>query len=492
MADLFELDIIGQLCTGLHFAHESGVIHRDVKPANVWLLDDGTVKLLDFGIARLLNSTMTRGGDLVGSVSYMAPELVSGGDVNGRADIFAAGVVAYELLSGRRPFEANTPTAVMSRIINEEPPDINTLVPDLPGPLVSALGHALQKDPEQRYRSAGDFGADLSLVRVTLQSTGSTMLGEVELAETMYAPLPETIGVAPPAAAPVDPTPVSITDRVGPVAKRARLLAQMVLTRVKQRGWLWAAGTAAVLVVALAVALRPETSEPEPIGVAEESTTDVNAVGPVPAPIVDMVVRVMSEPSGATITLDGSDADLVTPTDLQLAGGFPRRLELTMEGFEPFTVDLTENDVAAGEVVYALVPLAPPLTAVLTGSYPFELRDGDEVVSTASTSHTVTVREGQTLVLRAPEYFLNRTVNVNRGSDGTARIRAPELGFLTVRTAFETCPLSLGGRRLGFPPIVNQAVAAGTHVLRLTCPDGTTHRSQVVIRSGQVHVELIR
>ena len=227
--------------------------------------------------------------------------------------------------------------------------------------------------------------------------------------------------MAPPAAAPVDPTPVSITDRVGPVAKRARLLAQMVLTRVKQRGWLWAAGTAAVLVVALAVALRPETSEPEPIGVAEESTTDVNAVGPVPAPIVDMVVRVMSEPSGATITLDGSDADLVTPTDLQLAGGFPRRLELTMEGFEPFTVDLTENDVAAGEVVYALVPLAPPLTAVLTGSYPFELRDGDEVVSTASTSHTVTVREGQTLVLRAPEYFLNRTAR----STSTAAVMAP-------------------------------------------------------------------
>ena len=86
-----KIDIIAELCTGLHFAHEQGVIHRDVKPANIWLVPDGSVKLLDFGIAKFSSSTMTRQGSVFGSISYMSPEQVNGSDVDGRADVFSAG-----------------------------------------------------------------------------------------------------------------------------------------------------------------------------------------------------------------------------------------------------------------------------------------------------------------------------------------------------------------------------------------------------------------
>src|SRR5258706_689277 len=106
-----KLDIVAQLCSGLGYAHSMGVVHRDVKPANVFLLEDGTVKLLDFGIAKLTTSTLTRQGDVLGSASYMSPEQVAGSDsVDGRADVFSTGVVLYELLSGHKPFEGDSPT----------------------------------------------------------------------------------------------------------------------------------------------------------------------------------------------------------------------------------------------------------------------------------------------------------------------------------------------------------------------------------------------
>ena len=131
-----KLDIVAQLCTALHYAHEQGVVHRDVKPANVFILNDGTVKLLDFGIAKVTTSTLTRKGDVLGSASYMSPEQVSGSDdVDGRSDIFSTGVVLYELLAGRKPFHAEAPTAIIMKILHEPPTPLEQLVTGLPAPL---------------------------------------------------------------------------------------------------------------------------------------------------------------------------------------------------------------------------------------------------------------------------------------------------------------------------------------------------------------------
>ena len=120
-----------QLCTGLHFAHGSGIVHRDVKPANIWLEDDGGVKLLDFGIAKFGDTDVTQAGDVLGSISYMSPEQLAGGTIDGRSDIFSAGIVMYELLAGRRPFQGESPTAIMMKIIHEEAPPLDA-VPGAP------------------------------------------------------------------------------------------------------------------------------------------------------------------------------------------------------------------------------------------------------------------------------------------------------------------------------------------------------------------------
>src|SRR5580765_2738503 len=123
-----KMNVVAQLCDGLSYAHEQGVVHRDVKPDNVFLLEDGSVKLLDFGIAKLTSSRLTQPGDVLGSASYMSPEQVGGSEsVDGRADLFSTGVVLYELLSGRKPFEGDSPTAVMVKILKDDPTPIESV-----------------------------------------------------------------------------------------------------------------------------------------------------------------------------------------------------------------------------------------------------------------------------------------------------------------------------------------------------------------------------
>src|SRR5215472_8399745 len=112
-----KLDVVIQLCEGLGYAHEQGIVHRDIKPGNVRLLEDGTVKILDFGIAKFAQSSITQSGTIMGTPSYMAPEQVMGQPIDGRADLFSAGVLLYELLAGHKPFVGDAPTAVVYQIM---------------------------------------------------------------------------------------------------------------------------------------------------------------------------------------------------------------------------------------------------------------------------------------------------------------------------------------------------------------------------------------
>ena len=172
------LDIVGQLCAGLHFAHEHGVVHRNVKPGNVWLLDDGTVKLLDFGLAKISSSTFTRPGDLLGNAAYVAPEQLTGGPVDARADVFAATVVLYELLAGRKPFEPSSLTATSLKALREPPTALASLAPDLPAPLYAAVARGLRRAPAERYQTAAELGADLQFIRGSFASSGDTVVME--------------------------------------------------------------------------------------------------------------------------------------------------------------------------------------------------------------------------------------------------------------------------------------------------------------------------
>src|SRR5262249_28484748 len=175
-----------QLCDGLSYAHEQGVVHRDVKPDNVFILEDGSVKLLDFGIAKLTTSTLTRQGDVLGSASYMSPEQVGGSEsVDGRADIFSTGVVLYELLTGRKPFEGDSPTAVIVKILKDAPVQIDPVAMNLPSNVIAAVMKALEKDPANRFQTADAMGRELQQIRkALLPSASKPTIDETRFAST--------------------------------------------------------------------------------------------------------------------------------------------------------------------------------------------------------------------------------------------------------------------------------------------------------------------
>src|SRR5579863_3299139 len=173
-----KLDVVIQLCDGLGYAHEQGIVHRDVKPGNVRVLEDGTVKILDFGIAKFAQSSITQSGMIMGTPSYMAPEQIMGKPVDGRADLFSVGVLLYELLSGQKPFTGESPTTVVYQIIHVEPPPVNASVPELPESLHEIVSRALQKNPDDRYSRASEMASDLQMVKMMLDLPLKTSDGD--------------------------------------------------------------------------------------------------------------------------------------------------------------------------------------------------------------------------------------------------------------------------------------------------------------------------
>lgn len=153
--------IILQVADAIDFAHKSGVVHRDVKPANIMLTDDGGVKVMDFGVARLDTSNLTVAGTVVGSVRYMAPEQMMGEKVDGRADVFSLAAVAYEMLTGKAPFPGKTITEVVGKVIhgNHVPPQ--EVDPRLPDELNEVFSHAFAIRANDRYATAMDFAKEL-------------------------------------------------------------------------------------------------------------------------------------------------------------------------------------------------------------------------------------------------------------------------------------------------------------------------------------------
>ncbi len=160
-----KLNMMEQMCDGIGYAHRRGVIHRDLKPGNMHVLPDGRVKVLDFGLARIQDSEVTKTGMVMGSPNYMSPEQVRGETVGTRSEVFSIGIVFYELLTYARPFEADSMHAVMFKVVQCERKPISEIVGDLPPDLVALVERCLAPDPEQRYQDAGAIRAGLGGLR---------------------------------------------------------------------------------------------------------------------------------------------------------------------------------------------------------------------------------------------------------------------------------------------------------------------------------------
>ncbi|HEY2216926.1 MAG TPA: protein kinase [Solirubrobacteraceae bacterium] len=155
--------IIDQACEGLHYAHRHGVVHRDVKPGNLLRAREGDVKLADFGIAKATEqSSITQVGSVLGTAAYLAPEQARGEEAGPRADLYALGVVTYQLISGRLPYEASSLTELALKQQQEAPPMLDTLVAAVSPQLAEAVAISLALDPQERYQTAREMGRALS------------------------------------------------------------------------------------------------------------------------------------------------------------------------------------------------------------------------------------------------------------------------------------------------------------------------------------------
>ena len=202
------LDLIIQVCQGIGYAHRSGLVHCDVKPHNVLVTADQTVKVADFGIARALSQSSHQQSDMIwGTPQYFSPEQASGEPATPASDVYSIGIMLFEALSGRLPFEGESSTAIALKHLHEPPPAVRDLNPQVPAYLEQILFKVLSKEPAGRYRTAGQLGRILSAYREQLAVPSAEMpkLGEPLRAggsppaedETTAAP-PPAVRVAPP------------------------------------------------------------------------------------------------------------------------------------------------------------------------------------------------------------------------------------------------------------------------------------------------------
>jgi serine/threonine-protein kinase len=321
------VQIMRQVLRAVGAAHAKGIIHRDLKPDNIFLInqseDHDFVKLLDFGISKVMSleehatiTKLTTTGVVMGTPLYMAPEQALGNPIERYADIYACGVILFEMLAGRRPFEGPTYAVLVAKLLTEPPPPLDELRPGLPAGLVRAVHRALEKEPADRFASAEQFAA-------ALPSSGPPSL---ELAGTLDG------GISAAMSAPRRPGRF----RNVAIAAGAFTLA--------------AAATAAVLVLTDEEAPAPaQTTAPAAERAPEAATR--------PPPVVTGTLEVKSTPPGAAVIVDGTSSG-TTPLIVALAPG-RHQVRLELGGHLPVASD---EEVRANErtsVVATLTP-APP------------------------------------------------------------------------------------------------------------------------------------
>jgi eukaryotic-like serine/threonine-protein kinase len=197
--------IIIQVLSALGFAHEIGIVHRDIKPSNIMVLLNGHVKIADFGIARIDASEFTIVGDLLGTPAYMAPEQLTGGTVDHRADLFAAGVILFEMLTGVKPFRGKSITEIMSFMEKRGPEDIRALNPAVPDALKHVIAKSVAFEPAERYADAAEFSQAVS-------KAVSGRSGELPVSEAFTSSGPSSVAETPliARAAPTTPGQLSL------------------------------------------------------------------------------------------------------------------------------------------------------------------------------------------------------------------------------------------------------------------------------------------
>jgi hypothetical protein len=296
--------IMGDVLAGLQFSHDRGVVHRDIKPGNVMLTAEGQAKIADFGIARIEMSSMTQAGTMLGTPAYMSPEQFRGEAVDARTDVYSAGVLLYQLLTGERPFEGGL-TTIMHKVLNTEPPPPSQLAGTVPRAVDAVVQKAMAKRPQDRFASAGAFAEAL---RAAIAEPGTPATAAQDEATLVRAP-----------------RPAAASTRTGPAG------ASPPSAAARGRSWLplWA-GVAAVVVLALAgagwfltrpvvpppvklAATTPASSAPTPVAASDTAPSaapETTVVRPIPPPAMPLTLQ----PAVAPVATTANPTPAVSPS----------------------------------------------------------------------------------------------------------------------------------------------------------------------------------
>lgn len=279
------LRIVGELLAALEFAHQQGVVHRDVKPANVMLDAERRVKLTDFGVARLADASgeRTMAGTMVGTPSYMSPEQIQGLAVGSRTDLFAVGIILYQCLTGTKPFPGPGAWTVQKQIVHDDPAPPSVVNPEIDPGFDAIIARALAKEPADRYASAAEFAADLRRMLASLPAAGAgrrlppvaptpAVASQRDRAEasasvsepTFVEPTGASPAVAPPPpAAPVrEPISAPAAAPVPPPA--AAPVSPPAVAPGGGRAWAWGGGVALIVAVVAYLAWPGKAPAPAP------------------------------------------------------------------------------------------------------------------------------------------------------------------------------------------------------------------------------------
>jgi serine/threonine protein kinase len=332
--------IVLEIADALSYAHGRGMIHRDIKPANIMLAEDGRAVLTDFGIAKMLSGpSYTATGAMIGTPAYMSPEQGLGQPGDERSDLYSLGVLFFQMATGRLPFDADTPLAVVLKHVNEPVPTPNLLNPQLPQAIQNTITKSMAKNPDERFQTAHEMAQAIrGAVRSDDISLATALPAELLQDRPTPAPLATSAGLtrarplrdATQAATPVAETAVTAghTEIAKPPARPG--LSQ-VAPAPKRSPWIWLAGGGALLFILLAlfaagiaVASRLFEATPEAIAVADEIGTATVTPPPVSTPVsavteVDVAAQVNAALTAAAADLTATAAAKPTSTSTSTA-----------------------------------------------------------------------------------------------------------------------------------------------------------------------------
>jgi predicted Ser/Thr protein kinase len=482
------LEVMVQACRGLQFAHERGIVHRDVKPSNIRVLDDGSVKIMDFGIAKLGASGITKTGMMVGTVHYMSPEQVRGQALDGRSDVFSLGVILYELLARRRPFAGEGATDILYKIVHDEPDPLPEVELGAAGPeLQEAVSRALAKDPAQRWPGAAALGDELARVLAAqrpAQPAAADAAEHVKQARAMVS-----------------------ADRVEEGLGRLKeLTAQHPQLLEARRALRWATREAERRQAPAApeedhfpeldaTFQAPATEDGGTVTVPSETRLDppptllamrtaLTRLLPLPAAVsgrpvlaVGGVALVLALGVGLYFLLRGDERSAGTPSAAASLRPVPQPSASASAAASP---------AASAEPGRATpAPAGPQGKVVVTSGYPLDVLWKDRVLAKGETAAQVSLPIGrQTLTLSAPQYLLRENVAVEVKADAVVEVAAPVLGRINIRAQPDNCKVFIDGVFIDYPPILDHPLATGTHSVSFKWPEGET-REEVVVERGK-------